>query len=234
MDLEDLRAVSYTATQTQVLSSYRAGLFPMGIGSGGTGRMGWWGPRRRGVLLPGDLKVSKSLRKSMRHFDCSVNTDFEHVIRSCADPSRPGSWITEDIISLYLSLHRDGWAHSVEVRSEGVLVGGLYGVAMGSLFAGESMFHTQRDASKAALAHLVSLFDGTLSDTRSEAGTESTASTAPTSVDDDENSQKWLIDTQWQTSHLASLGVSEISGLEYSTRLDSALRGDRCQVILNK
>ncbi|MCF2574342.1 leucyl/phenylalanyl-tRNA--protein transferase [Brevibacterium sp. UCMA 11754] len=222
MDLEDLRAVSYTATQPQVLSSYRAGLFPMGIGSGGTGRMGWWAPRRRGVLFPGDLKVSKSLRKSMRRFECSVNTDFERVIRACADPSRPGSWITEDIISLYLGLHADGWAHSVEVRSEGVLVGGLYGVAMGSFFAGESMFHTQRDASKAALVHLVSLLDGT------------TAPTLPTSVDTVDDANGWLIDTQWQTSHLASLGVSEISGLDYSARLDSALRGNRCQVILNK
>ncbi|MDN5550878.1 leucyl/phenylalanyl-tRNA--protein transferase [Brevibacterium sp. BDJS002] len=234
MDLEDLRAVSYTATQAQVLSSYRAGLFPMGIGSGGTGRMGWWGPRRRGVLLPGDLKVSKSLRKSMRHFECSVNTDFEHVIRACADPSRPGSWITEDIISLYLGLHKDGWAHSVEIRSEGILVGGLYGVAMGSFFAGESMFHTRRDASKAALVHLVSLFDETLDNHPSEPGAKNAVSSAPTSIDNDDDHHRWLIDTQWQTSHLASLGVSEISGLEYSTRLDSALRGDRCQVILNK
>lgn len=222
MDLEDLRAVSYTATQPQVLSSYRAGLFPMGIGSGGTGRMGWWAPRRRGVLLPGDLKVSKSLRKSMRGFECSVNTDFERVIRACADPNRPGSWITEDIIGLYLGLHADGWAHSVEVRSQGILVGGLYGVAMGSFFAGESMFHTRRDASKAALVHLVSLFDGTMT------------STPPTSVDAPDDAHEWLIDTQWQTSHLASLGVSEVSGLEYSSRLDSALRGNRCQVILNK
>ena len=234
MDLEDLRAVSYTATQPQVLSSYRAGLFPMGIGSGGTGRMGWWAPRRRGVLLPGDLKVSKSLRKSMRHFECSVNTDFEHVIRACADPNRPGSWITEDIIGLYQGLHADGWAHSVEVRSDGVLVGGLYGVAMGSFFAGESMFHTQRDASKAALVHLVSLFDTTTRHQPSEPNSETTTATLPTSIDVEDDSPEWLIDTQWQTPHLASLGVSEISGLDYSTRLDSALRGDRCQVILNK
>ena len=234
MDLEDLRAVSYTATQPQVLSSYRAGLFPMGIGSGGTGRMGWWAPRHRGVLLPGHLKVSKSLRKSMRHFECSVNTDFEQVIRACADPRRPGSWITEDIIRLYLGLHTDGWAHSVEVRSAGVLVGGLYGVAMGSFFAGESMFHTHRDASKAALVHLVSLFDGTTHTQHPDSAVEAPAPTAPTSVDEQSQRTQWLIDTQWQTSHLASLGVSEISGLGYASRLDSALRGDRCQAILNK
>lgn len=234
MDLEDLRAVSYMATQTQVLSSYRAGLFPMGIGTGGSGRMGWWAPRRRGVLLPGDLKVSKSLRKSMRHFEGTVNTDFEQVIRACADPDRPGAWITEDIIHLYIGLHEDGWAHSVEVRSAGELVGGLYGVAMGSFFAGESMFHTQRDASKAALVHLVSLFDenepsnspGLMPADPSDSGSPA-ATTRP-------GPTEWLIDTQWQTPHLEMLGVSEINGLDYSARLDSALRGDRCQVILNK
>ncbi|GAA1843625.1 leucyl/phenylalanyl-tRNA--protein transferase [Brevibacterium marinum] len=234
MDLEDLRAVSYTATQPQVLSSYRAGLFPMGIGSGGTGRMGWWAPRRRGVLLPGDIRVTKSLRKSMRRFDYSIDTDFEQVIRACADPSRPGSWITEDMIGLYLGLHADGWAHSVEVRSQGDLVGGLYGVAMGSLFAGESMFHNQRDASKAALVHLVSLFDDPPPANTTTRAATPIGSSDPTSADARQEAPDWLIDTQWQTSHLASLGVSEISGLEYAARLDSALRGDHCQVFLNK
>lgn len=222
MDLEDLRAVSTTATQPQVLSAYRAGLFPMGIGEGGTGRIGWWAPRRRGVLLPGELKVSKSLRKSMRGFEFSVDRAFDRVIRACADPSRTGRWITGDIIRLYTELHRSGWAHSVEVWSEGRLVGGLYGVAIGSLFAGESMFHTQRDASKAALAHLVGLFD------------TDPGQPGLTSADASSDGTAWLIDTQWQTPHLATLGVSEISGLEYSARLDSALRGNRCQAILNK
>src|SRR5699024_5768899 len=160
MDLEDLRAVSYTATQTQVLLSYRAGLLPMGVGVGGPGRMGCWAPRRRGVLLPGDLRVTKSLRQSMKHFTFTSDRAFEQVIRACADPNRPGAWITEEIIALYLGLHSDGWAHSVEVWAADELVGGLYGVAIGSFFAGESMFHTRRDASKAALAHLVSLFEG--------------------------------------------------------------------------
>ena len=105
----------------------------------------------------------------------------------------------------------------------GELVGGLYGVAIGSFFAGESMFHTRRDASKAALAHLVGLFDGTAG-----TGDDEDTDTA------DSATGEWLIDTQWQTSHLRSLGVSEISGLEYSARLDSALRGDLCQGILNK
>lgn len=223
MDLEDLRAVSYTATQPQVLLSYRAGLFPMGVGHGGTGRMGWWAPRRRGVLFPGDLRVTKSLRKSMKHFTFTTNCAFMHVIRSCANPRRTGSWITEEMIELYQGLHDDGWAHSVEVWNDDELVGGLYGVAIGSFFAGESMFHTQRDASKAALAHLVRLFDGT--DVVSGESRSTSADAGP---------GDWLIDTQWQTSHLASLGVSEISGLEYSAHLDSALRGSVCQHILNK
>ena len=234
MDLEDLRAVSYTASQSQVLSSYRAGLFPMGIGTGGSGRMGWWAPRRRGVLLPGNLKVSKSLRKSMRHFECTVNTDFEQVIRACADPSRPGTWITEDIIGLYIGLHNEGWAHSVEVRSEGVVVGGLYGVAIGSLFAGESMFHTQADASKAALVHLVSLLDQTEPVNGHGQVTTHTSESAAPSATEFSGQTEWIIDTQWQTPHLKTLGVSEIDGLDYSSRLDSALAGDRCQVILNK
>ncbi|WP_209326086.1 leucyl/phenylalanyl-tRNA--protein transferase [Brevibacterium renqingii] len=225
MDLEDLRAVSYTATQPQVLLSYRAGLFPMGVGAGGTGRMGWWAPRQRGVLLPGDLHVTKSLRKSMKHFAFSSDCAFERVIRACGDPSRPGAWITEEIISLYLGLHSDGWAHSVEVWAGDELVGGLYGVAIGSFFAGESMFHTRRDASKAALAHLVGLLDNAVA--ADERGRTDSRTAAP-------EAGEWLIDTQWQTSHLKSLGVSEISGLEYSARLDSALRGSLCQDILNK
>ncbi|MGC3022453.1 MULTISPECIES: leucyl/phenylalanyl-tRNA--protein transferase [unclassified Brevibacterium] len=225
MDLEDLRAVSFTATQPQVLLSYRAGLFPMGVGAQGTGRMGWWAPRRRGVLLPGDLRVTKSLRKSMKHFTYSTDRAFEQVMRACADPNRSGTWITEEIISLYCGLHRDGWAHSVEVWAEDELVGGLYGVAIGSFFAGESMFHTARDASKAALVYLVGLFDGV--DVTTSNAPAATANIPP-------EPGEWLIDTQWQTSHLQSLGVSELSGLEYSARLDSALRGDLCQHILNK
>ena len=225
MDLEDLRAVSFTATQSQVLLSYRAGLFPMGVGHGGAGRMGWWAPRRRGVLFPGDLRVTKSLRKSMKHFTFTTDRAFIHVMRSCADPRRTGSWITEEMIELYTGLHEDGWAHSVEVWKDDELVGGLYGVAIGSFFAGESMFHTQRDASKAALAHLVGLFDGVA---------DVTGTGRVTSADEEAGQGDWLIDTQWQTSHLASLGVSEISGLEYSAHLDSALTGSLCQDILNK
>lgn len=169
--------------------------------------------------------MTKSLRKSMKHFTFTTDRAFMHVIRSCADPRRTGSWITEEMIELYQGLHDDGWAHSVEVWNEDELVGGLYGVAIGSFFAGESMFHTQRDASKAALAHLVGLFDGT----NVVRGIGPAAS-----ADHDSVSRGWLIDTQWQTSHLSTLGVSEINGLEYSAHLESALRGSICQDILNK
>src|SRR5699024_8360158 len=132
----------------------------MGVGAGGSGRMGWWAPRRRGVLLPGDVRVTKSLRRPVKHFTFTSDRAFAQVIRASADPNRPGAWINEEVIVLDLGLESDGWAHPVEVWAAGGLVGGFYGVAIGSFFAGESMFHTRRDASKAALAHLVSLFEG--------------------------------------------------------------------------
>src|SRR5699024_11254714 len=116
--------------------------------------VGRWSARRLVVLLPCDLRVTKILRKSMKIFTFTSDRAFEQVIRACADPNRPGAWITEEIIALYLGLHSDGWAHSVEVWAADELVGGLYGVALGSFFAGESMVHTRRDASKAAMAHL--------------------------------------------------------------------------------
>lgn len=208
MDLGDLRAVGELRSITQVLSAYRAGLFPMGLGEGGSGPIGWWAPRRRGVLRPGELHVSTSLRRSMRRFSVTVDTDFAAVVRACADPARPGAWITEEFIELYLVLHRAGYAHSVEVRADGELVGGLYGVALGGVFAGESMFHTRTDASKAALAYLVGILDGA------------------------DDPAPWLIDTQWRTPHLARLGVSEISAFEYLSALRSALERNHSQAFL--
>ena len=135
----------------------------------------------RGVLEPGGLKVTRSMKRSARRLQVTIDTAFEQVIDACADPSRPGGWIDPDIRAAYVELHRLGWAHSVETRdSEGRLVGGVYGLGIGALFAGESMFHRERDASKVALMALVDhLGDGA------------------------------LVDVQWQTPHLASLGVVE-------------------------
>jgi leucyl/phenylalanyl-tRNA--protein transferase len=119
-------------------------------------------------------------------------------VAGCADPSRSGRWITAEIEDAYTELHRLGWAHSVEVRSDGRLVGGLYGIAIGGLFAGESMFHRRTDASKAAVAGLVDLV----------------------AADGD---PRRLIDVQWRTPHLATLGVTEVPRSEYLRLLADAL-----------
>lgn len=181
-----------------VLSAYRHGLFPMGTGRHGGPPMGWWSPNPRGVLLPGALRVSRSLRTSIRRFEVTFDEDFTGVLRGCADPHRSGRWITPAIAETYAELHRRGHAHSVEVRQKGVLVGGLYGVGVGGLFAGESMFHRVRDASKVALAALVE-------------------ATLPPEQPDR------LVDVQWVTQHLASLGVVAVSRAEYLRRLDRAI-----------
>ena len=169
-----------------LLAAYRAGLFPMPVDR--RGRIGWWSPDPRAVLPVHGLHVSRSLRRSMRHFDVSVDQRFEDVMRGCADPRRPHGWITEDFVRAYVRLHELGWAHSVEVWGDGDLVGGVYGVSLGAFFAGESMFHRATDASKAALAHLVELL-----------------APAPSA----------LFDVQWLTPHLESLGVVEVPRSEY-------------------
>ncbi|MEO7070127.1 MAG: leucyl/phenylalanyl-tRNA--protein transferase, partial [Nostocoides sp.] len=120
----------------------------MGLGEGGAPPIGWWSPAVRGVLLPGSLHPTRSLRQSARRYSTTLDQDFGAVVAGCADPTRDGRWITPDIAAAYARLHGLGWAHSVEVWDrDGALVGGLYGLAIGGLFAGESMFHTARDAS---------------------------------------------------------------------------------------
>lgn len=189
IDGEDLIAVGADLAPGTLLAAYRAGLFPMGVGEGGSLPLGWWSPDPRGVLGPGDLHVSRSMARSMRTFEIRVDTAFTDVIAGCADEDRPGRWITDRIASAYTRLHQLGWAHSVEVWRAGQLVGGLYGVSVGGLFAGESMFHAVDDASKAALIGLVRYL---------EAGR-----------------QAWLIDVQWRTDHLGTLGVHEVSRCAY-------------------
>lgn len=160
------------------------------------GRMGWWSPDPRGVLPLDGLRVSRSLRRSIRGFRFSVDTASDDVIDGCADPRRPHGWIDDRMRAAYSELHRLGWVHSVETWHDGRLVGGLYGVSIGGLFAGESMFHRSTDASKAALVHLVeALRDG----------------------------ENRLIDVQWRTDHLASLGVVEWSRAAYMEVLPGLL-----------
>jgi leucyl/phenylalanyl-tRNA--protein transferase len=177
-----------------ILAAYRHGLFPMPLEAGGP--MGWWSPDPRGVLPLDALRVSRSLRRSCRDFEIRIDTAFAEVIDACADPSRPHGWIDPRIRAAYLRLHEIGWVHSVETWQGGALVGGLYGVAIGGLFAGESMFHRVTDASKVALVALVeALRDGA----------------------------DRLIDVQWRTEHLASLGVQEWTRREYLEMLPRVL-----------
>ena len=196
---EDLAGVGADLEPGTILAAYRAGLFPMPLGEeGARAVIGWWSPVRRGVLPLDGLRVTRSLARSCRRFSITVDSAFEDVVDSCADRRREQGWITEEIRIAYAELHRLGWAHSVEAWSgDGELAGGLYGVAIGGLFAGESMFHRQRDASKAALVGLVDLLrDGV----------------------------PRLLDVQWRTPHLATLGVVEIPRAEYLRRLAAALR----------
>jgi leucyl/phenylalanyl-tRNA--protein transferase len=180
-----------------ILAAYRRGLFPMRLA--GRGPLAWWSPQPRGILPLDGLVVHRSLRRSARRFTVSVDEAFREVMRGCADSGRPGGWIDDAFITAYSQLHDLGWAHSIEVWGADDprrLVGGIYGVAIGGLFAGESMFHRVTDASKVALVALVDLL-------RAGGGV--------------------LFDVQWCTPHLSSLGAIEVSRDEYAARLGDAL-----------
>ena len=193
-DEAGLVAVGADLEPPTLIAAYSRGLFPMPLRPGG--RIGWWSPPERGVLEPERLIVRRSLRQACRRYEIRVDTAFAEVVEGCADPSRPHGWIDEQMRTAYVRLHREGFAHSVEAWSGGELAGGLYGVAIGGLFAGESMFYRSRDASKAALVALAAgLRDG----------------------------QPRLIDVQWATPHLRSLGVSAIPRQDYLQRLGELL-----------
>ena len=196
---QDVIAVGGDLKLETLIAAYRRGVFPMNVS--GINLLGWWSPDPRGILPLDGLRVSRSLRQSAKQYDVRVDTCFADVIRACASPSREDGWITQPFIEAYTSLHRLGWAHSVEVFArDGQLAGGLYGVRVNGLFAGESMFHARRDASKVALMALVRLMG--------EAGMT-------------------LLDVQWRTDHLASLGVVEVSRTEYLARLAEALEAGK-------
>jgi leucyl/phenylalanyl-tRNA--protein transferase len=140
-----------------LLSAYAQGIFPM---ADADGSIGWYEPRIRAVIpLDGGFHVPRRLARTVRKaiFEVRVNTAFSAVMAACADvaPDRPSTWISAEMIAAYSALHEQGHAHSVECWRDGQLVGGLYGVSLGGLFAGESMFSRERDASKVALVHLV-------------------------------------------------------------------------------
>lgn len=180
-----------------LLEAYRSGLFPMRLRPGGP--LGWWSPDPRGILPLDGLVVHRSLRRSVRRFQTTVDAAFGEVMAGCSRGRPEDDWIDDTFVAAYTRLHELGWAHSVEVWTPGPeprLVGGLYGVAVGGLFAGESMFHRERDASKVALVELV----GRL---RAGGGV--------------------LLDVQWCTPHLASLGAVEVSRREYLRLLADAV-----------
>jgi leucyl/phenylalanyl-tRNA--protein transferase len=185
-----------------LLAAYAAGIFPMAE-SADDPELFWVEPKRRGILPLDRFHVPRRLRRVVRNGGLGVRVDhaFAAVMRGCAEMSdkRPNTWINDEILRLYTALFARGAAHSVECWRAGALVGGLYGVSLGAAFFGESMFHLARDASKVALVHLAARlrFAGFT-----------------------------LLDTQFVTPHLASLGAIEISREAYLKRLDEALAID--------
>ncbi len=178
-----------------LLSGYRGGLFAMPDGAD----LGWWSPDPRGLLLPAQVHVSRSLRRALTHFEVSLDGAFAEVVAACADPRRPHGWITGAYLDSYLELHRLGWAHSIEVwGSDGRLAGGLFGVEVGGLFAAESKFHLRTDASKVAVVALAALL-----------------------VSDGDPHR--VIDIQWCTEHLASLGAVQVPRPVYLQALPAVL-----------
>jgi leucyl/phenylalanyl-tRNA--protein transferase len=177
-----------------LVAAYRRGLFPMPYGRK---RIVWFSPDPRAILPLDGLRVTKSLRRSARRYTVTRDTAFTQVMVHCGDPRRPGAWINPAFVHAYTRLHELGWAHSFETRDdEGRLVGGLYGVRIGGFFAGESMFHHATDASKVALIELVDWLNDT--DAR-------------------------LLDVQWPTPHLTSLGVITVTRDDYLQRLSTAV-----------
>jgi leucyl/phenylalanyl-tRNA--protein transferase len=185
-------------TPEVLVAAYSRGIFPMPYEIDGEEiAIGWWSPQPRAVFYPNQIRITRSLRKSSKNFKVSVDQCFSDVIRACGNPNRPQGWINESVIEAYSELHERGMAHSVEVwNSAGDLVGGLYGLEIGGLFAGESMFHIERDASKVALMHLANLLN---------------------------DGQNRMIDSQWATEHLESLGVKTLLRQNYVAGLPGLL-----------
>lgn len=183
-------------TPELMLKAYAMGIFPMAEARDDP-RVFWVDPQLRGVIPLAGFHISRSLARSLRRTDYQIriNTDFQGVLAACGD--RDETWINDTLIALYHDLHHMGHAHSLEVHDASGLVGGVYGLSLGGAFFGESMFSRRRDASKIALAYLVD---------RLQAGNFT------------------LLDTQFLTPHLASLGGIEIPKQDYLERLDGALR----------
>lgn len=193
-DPNGLLAVGGDLSTERLLTAYRSGIFPWY--SAGQPMM-WWSPNPRSVLFLNSLRISRSLKKSLRNteYELRLNTDFDQVLKNCATSRRDGlgTWITQEMASAYNRLHRVGHAHSIEVWQHNKLVGGLYGIAIGKIFFGESMFSRIRDASKIALTALVKYL---------------------------EQHQFAFIDCQVESPHLNSLGARAIARPQFIKYLD--------------
>jgi leucyl/phenylalanyl-tRNA--protein transferase len=195
-DLGGLLAVGADLSPDRLLDAYRRGIFPWGTHEG---HPLWYSPDPRMVLFPDEFRLSHSLRKKLRsgHFTVRFDHDFPAVITSCSKMPRPGqdgTWISADMAEAYIRLHELGWAHSVECYLDGQLVGGLYGLAIGRMFYGESMFARCTDSSKVAFAHLIRRLQA---------------------------DNVGMIDCQMRTDHLASLGGREIPRQAFLTELST-------------
>jgi leucyl/phenylalanyl-tRNA--protein transferase len=192
---DDIVAAGADLETDTLLYAYAHGMFPMFINKR---NLAWWSPVDRGVIPLDGLRITRSMRQSAKKFTCTINEAFTEVMTMCGSMRSDGNWITREFIDAYSDLHDEGHAHSVEVWDEtGELVGGLYGVRINKFFAGESMFHLQTDASKVALMHLVALM----------------------SLDGME-----LLDTQWRTEHLETLGCIAVPREKYLHLLASAIQ----------
>lgn len=201
-EADGLLAVGGDLTMPRLLAAYGRGIFPW---FGQDTPILWWSPDPRLVLFPPEIHIPRSLRRVLNHGPFTVTADrcFENVIRACGQalrPQGPGTWITEDMVQAYATLHRNGFAHSVEVWNGRDLVGGLYGVAIGRVFFGESMFFRQDDASKVALIHLARLLESWEFD---------------------------LIDCQQTTPHMQRWGAREIPRREFSAIVRRAVVANR-------
>lgn len=193
-DMGGLLAVGGDLLPDRILDAYRRGIFPWGTVDG---QPLWYSPDPRMVLFPNEFRLTRSLRKTLRagRFEVRFDSDFPGVMAACATTPRDGqdgTWITAEMRHAYTRLHELGWAHSVETYADGELVGGLYGLAIGRMFYGESMFSRRSDASKVAFAHLIEFLV---------------------------THQFGMIDCQMYTDHLASLGGREIPRAEFLDRL---------------
>ena len=186
-------------TPANIIKAYSVGIFPMAENYSDQ-KIYWINPQNRGILPLGGLHISKSLRKTIKRksFNVTYNYNFRHIIQECAKigSRRPETWINQEIMEAYIELHKIGYAHSIECWKDNKIVGGLYGIALGGAFFGESMFSQQSNASKIALVHLVAIL---------------------------KDRGFILLDTQFTSDHLETMGVIEISRENYLKKLKNAL-----------